>query len=215
MTSVVLLEQLKAFTEKIMADMILPVAMQQGDTEQAYRAPEVYLMRLPDSRAAKKKAPYIIHRVIPLETEQQPGSEERTVVSVRSIFCCYNPDEQEGDLALLNMMERFRVELLKVRKVGAVGADGKPRYQFTLDISPDHKLESIPYDEESKPYYTRTSTQSDSGLTFPVQSRRASSVPQASQMYTPLAWRLSAPWVSLSGILSPQRGHSGQPCCWS
>lgn len=81
MTSVVLLEQLKAFTEKIMADMILPVAMQQGDTEQAYRAPEVYLMRLPDSRSAKKKAPYIIHRVIPLATEQQPGSEERTVVS--------------------------------------------------------------------------------------------------------------------------------------
>ena len=30
MTSVVLLEQLKAFTEKIMADMILPVAMQQA-----------------------------------------------------------------------------------------------------------------------------------------------------------------------------------------
>ena len=90
MTSVVLLEQLKAFTEKIMADMILPVAMQQGDTEQAYRAPEVYLMRLPDSRAAKKKAPYIIHRVIPLETEQQPGSEDRTVVSVRSSLpgCC-------------------------------------------------------------------------------------------------------------------------------
>lgn len=69
-----------------MADIILPVAMQQGDTEQAYRAPEVYLMRLPDSRSAKKKAPYIIHRVIPLATEQQPGSEERTVVSVRSIF---------------------------------------------------------------------------------------------------------------------------------
>lgn len=153
MTSVVLLEQLKAFTEKIMADMILPVAMQQGDTEQAYRAPEVYLMRLPDSRSAKKKAPYIIHRVIPLETEQQPGSEERTVVSVRSIFCCYNQDEQEGDLALLNMMERFRVELLKVRKVGDTGTDGKPRYQFTLVLSPGHKLESVPYDEESKPYY--------------------------------------------------------------
>ena len=47
MTSVVLLEQLKAFTEKIMADMILPVAMQQGDPEQAYRAPEVYLMLFP------------------------------------------------------------------------------------------------------------------------------------------------------------------------
>lgn len=56
MTSVVLLEQLKAFTEKIMADMILPVAMQQGDTEQAYRAPEVYLMRLPDSRSAQEES---------------------------------------------------------------------------------------------------------------------------------------------------------------
>ena len=62
-------------------------------------------------------------------------------------------NEQEGDLALLNMMERFRVELLKVRKVGGTGTDGRHRYQFTLDISPDHKLESIPYDEESKPYY--------------------------------------------------------------
>ena len=27
------------------------------------------------------------------------------------------------------------------------------RYQFALDLSPDHKLESVPYDEESKPYY--------------------------------------------------------------
>ena len=31
-------------------------------------------------------------------------------------------------------------------------------------------------------------------------------------VYQNLAWRLNAPWVSLSGILSPQRGHSGQPC---
>ena len=99
MTSVVLLEQLKAFTEKIMADMILPVAMQQGDTEQAYRAPEVYLMRLPDSRAAKKKAPYIIHRVIPLETEQQPGSEERTVVS--GIKKWYAPEDLIGKTVVL------------------------------------------------------------------------------------------------------------------
>ena len=50
-------------------------------------------------------------------------------------------------------MERLRVELLKVRKVGGTGAYGKPRYQFALDLSPDHKLESVPYDEESKPYY--------------------------------------------------------------
>ena len=62
------------------------------------------------------------------------------------------------------------------------------------------------------PLYTRTRTQSDRGLTFPPQSRRASSVPQASQMYTPFAWRLNAPWGSLSGILSPQRGQRGQPC---
>ena len=92
MTSVVLLEQLKAFTEKIMADMILPVAMQQGDTEQAYRAPEVYLMRLPDSRAAKKKAPSSSTGSFRWKRNSSPAARERTVVSVRSIFCCYNPD---------------------------------------------------------------------------------------------------------------------------
>lgn len=153
MNCVVLLEQLKAFTEEVMKDMLLPVAMQKGDTEQEERAPAVYLMRLPDSKSAQKKAPYIIHRIIPLSTEQQPGSEERTVVSVRSIFCCYNPDEQEGELALLNMMERFRVELLKKRKIGGIGSDGKMRYQFALDLSPGHNLESLPYDEWSGQYY--------------------------------------------------------------
>lgn len=153
MNSVVLLEQLKTFTENTMKDMILPVSMQQGDTEPQYRAPEVYLMRLPDSRAAKKKAPYIIHRVIPFNTQQKQGELERTIVSVRSIFCTYSPDEQEGDLALLNMMERFRIALLKQRKIGGAGSDGRMKYQFVLDISPDNKMEGLPYDEDTAPYY--------------------------------------------------------------
>ena len=72
---------------------------------------------------------------------------------MRSIFCCYNPDEQEGELALLNMMERFRVELLKKRKIGGIGPDGEMRYQFALDLSPGHNLESLPYDEWSGQYY--------------------------------------------------------------
>lgn len=57
MTCVVLLEQLKAFTEDVMKDLLLPVAMQKGDTEQEGRPPAVYLMRLPDSKSAQKKAP--------------------------------------------------------------------------------------------------------------------------------------------------------------
>ena len=59
MTKVILLEQLKIFTEDATGDLLLPVARQKGDSgPPAPRAAEVYRARLPDSTAAKKKAPY-------------------------------------------------------------------------------------------------------------------------------------------------------------
>lgn len=52
MTNITLLEQLKLFTVDTIKDIILPVRLQKGDTEQKSRAADVYLMRLPDSTAA-------------------------------------------------------------------------------------------------------------------------------------------------------------------
>ena len=70
MDRVMLLEELKAVTEDAVKDLIMPVKPQNEHEEQQYRAAEVYLMRLPDSGAAKKKVPYIIHQAITSKDSQ-------------------------------------------------------------------------------------------------------------------------------------------------
>lgn len=136
MTAVILLEQLKAFTEEATKDLIMPTKMQKGDTEQTYRAAEVHKMRLPDSGSATKKAPYIIHQVI----TGKDTTESQTVI--RSIFCVYNDNEEEGGLMLLNLIERVRIALLKAGTVGN---------QFTLDINAG--VERLIYPDDTAPFY--------------------------------------------------------------
>lgn len=154
MTKVVLLEQLKLFTEEAVKDLLLPVSVQKGDAEPPkLRAAEVYQMRLPDSSAAKKKAPYIIHQVITGKDNYGPwpgatqvsGRYNRiplAVATIRSIFCIYNSDGQEGALSLLNLMERFRIAILKQGVIGE---------QFRLDLHTG--MESLVYPENDAPYY--------------------------------------------------------------
>ena len=136
MTAVTLLDKLKSFTEEATKDLIMPTKMQKGDTEQTYRAAEVHKMRLPDSGAAAKKAPYIIHQVI----TGKDTTESQTVI--RSIFCVYNDNEEEGGLMLLNLIERVRISLLKSGTVGE---------QFTLDINAG--LERLIYPDDTAPFY--------------------------------------------------------------
>lgn len=64
MTRTILLKRLRAFTEEVTADLIMPTRLQKGDTEQIFRPAKVYLMRLPDGTSATKKAPYVLHQVI-------------------------------------------------------------------------------------------------------------------------------------------------------
>lgn len=136
MTAVILLEKLKAFTEEATKDLIMPTKTQNDDNEPIFRSAEVHKMRLPDSRSAKKKAPYIIHQVI-------TGKDTTTSsVVVRSIFCVYNEREDEGGLMLLNLMERLRISLLKAGTVGE---------QFTLDINAG--MERMIYPDDTAPFY--------------------------------------------------------------
>lgn len=139
---VVLLKELKAFTERSVQDLILPVRLQEGDQEQTFRAAEVYQMRLPNSHSAKKKAPYILHQLTLGTDEQLPGERDESVVRVRTIFCVYNEDEQEGALMLLNLMERLRISLLRQVVIG---------HQFTL--KKNEKIERQIYYEDTAPYY--------------------------------------------------------------
>ena len=109
MTKVELLEQLKLFTMEATNDLILPVSYQKSDKEPPPpHAADIYLTRLPDSKSAMKKAPYILHQIINGVDMQIPGKLDMASATVRSIFCVYHSDEQEGGLALLGLMERLR-----------------------------------------------------------------------------------------------------------
>lgn len=142
MNRIMLLEELKAVTETAVKDLIMPVKIQSADEQQQYRAAEVYLMRLPDGSAAKKKAPYIIHQAITSKDIQLPGKREYGVAVVRSIFAVYSDDEQEGGLMLLNLMERLRISLLRQVVIGN-------RYQLDLSAG----LETVIYPDDTAPYY--------------------------------------------------------------
>lgn len=143
MTNIILLEQLKEFMEDSVHDLILPVAMQKEDKEPPEpRAAEVYSMRLPDGKSYKKKAPYIINQVITNRNGISPDGRPCTVTEVRSVFCVYNGDEQAGGLALLELMDRIRIALLKQVVIGK---------QFRLDTedSPEYLI----YTDDTAPYY--------------------------------------------------------------
>ena len=102
------LERLKEVTQEAVKDLILPTRIQKADEEQSYRAADVYLMRLPDSKSAFKKCPYILHQLITGKDIQEEGQNVASTVQVRTIFCVYNDDEQEGGLMLLGLAERLR-----------------------------------------------------------------------------------------------------------
>lgn len=142
MNRITLLEQLRDITKTATGDIILPVKEQKGDAEKITRAADIHLMRLPDSRAAQKKAPYIIHQLITGKDIQPQGENETASAVVRSIFCVYNDDEEEGSLMLVNLMERLRIHLLKQVVIGD---------QFQLDL--EAGLESMVYPEDTAPYY--------------------------------------------------------------
>ncbi len=142
MTRIILLERLKDAVETAARDLILPVRVQKDGQKPAPRAAHVYLMRLPDMKAATQKCPYIILQLVWGNDRQEPGQPRTSAAMVRLVFSVYHPDEQEGALALLDLMERVRIALLKEPVVGG---------QFALDEA--EGLETgINYDLEP-PYY--------------------------------------------------------------
>jgi len=137
-----LLERLKEVTQDAIKDLILPVRIQREGEDQSYRSADVYLMRLPDSKSATKKAPYIIHQLITGRDMQEEGQRVTSTAQVRSIFCVYSDDEQEGGLMLLGLMERLRIKLLKQVVIGE-------RYQLDLTQA----AEALIYPDDTAPYF--------------------------------------------------------------
>ena len=147
MTRLNLLDALTSFTNEVMREILLPVRRQKGDEEEpAERPPLVYRQRLPDVKSATAKAPYILHQIVTGEDEQKPGEPTDSSVEVRSLFCVYGEDDQEGALRLLTTVEHFRQELLM---------HGVIAKQFALDLS--QKLSTLYYtDNRAQPGVTYT-----------------------------------------------------------
>ena len=145
MTSNDLLYAFKAFTEEAVKDLLLPVRLQKGDGEQPKdRAPAVYLMRLPDTKSAAKKAPYILHQKVTGTDEQTPGQRTRATVTIRSVFCVYDADEQAGGLSLNECMERVRIGILRERKLAN---------RYALCMQAGESPQTMVYPDDTAPYY--------------------------------------------------------------
>ncbi len=141
---VALLEELRDFTRASTSQMIMPVRCQKGDAEQPEpRAAEVHLMRLPDSKIATKKAPYILHQLVNSKDRQPNGNHPDSSAIIRSIFVVYNENEEEGALMMLNLVERLRIDLMKKVVIGK---------RFKLDL--ETGLEFFAYPEDTAPYYS-------------------------------------------------------------
>ncbi len=133
---------LRVFTQKAIQDLILPTRVQKGDEDAVCRPADVFLMRLPDATSATKKAPYIVHQIITGKDVQASGQQPKSIAVMRSIFCVYSDDEQEGGLMLLNLMERLRIALLRTTIIDK-------RYQLDMEAG----AEIIIYPDDTAPYY--------------------------------------------------------------
>lgn len=144
MDRVALLEALKLETETAVANLLLPVEMQENENDKPRDRPaKVFCMRVPNSRAANRNAPYVLHQFITGADEQKEGEMDTSTAVVRSIFVVYNEkNEEAGGLALLGLMERLRIHLLR-----KVIIDGK----FELDKKA--KVECMAYPDDTTPYY--------------------------------------------------------------
>ena len=138
-----LLEAFKERTIETTSEMLLPTQLQKGDIEAKEQPASVYIGRIPNMKQNMKKAPYILHQMVNSASKQIPGEQLQSKAIVRSIFCVYCEDEQEGTLMLINLMERLRISLLKNPLIGDNA--------FECDL--EEGLEDLVYQDDAYPYY--------------------------------------------------------------
>ena len=136
-----------SFLKKATKDMLMPVALQKedvkaGKTVEDMTAANIYPQRLPNNYDLTKITPYILARVIHVEDVQSEGEDPKSIAVIRLTFTVYNQDEPEGELMLLNLIERVRQALEKTVVIGNL---------YTLDLS--SKLTFDVYDGIKYPYY--------------------------------------------------------------
>lgn len=173
MTKVQLLLDLKDFTKEVLKHETLPVREQKDDNGIAPkdRAPEVHLMRMPDVKSYEKRAPYVLHQVVTghdgIETTGEGAAKHNQMAAgavVRSVFCVHDMDMERGTMALLQLMETFRVALLECPVVGG---------QFYLDLDEGISTMIYPFNKNDRPDPYYMGEMVTSWLLPPVENLRA------------------------------------------
>lgn len=137
-----LLEALKKYTEGRIAGLEFPTAVQKNDTELRTKVPDVFKMRLPDSKAEDKIVPYIIIQFITGKDAQLHTKQPDSTALIRFIFTVYHKNEEAGAIALMNLIDTVRIGLLEDVVIGKC---------FELDT--DAGLETLIYTDDTAPYY--------------------------------------------------------------
>ena len=141
MDAVQFLDAIKADTENAYEDLVMPYKPEKGEAE-GNRTPTVVRMRLGKVSSSQKLAPYTIHTVITMDAKQEPGQTDENSLCLRSVFCAYNEDPEEGSLGLLTMIERLKTHWLKNRVV-----DGR----FEIDMK--QGIQVLVYPDDTKDFY--------------------------------------------------------------
>lgn len=115
MTITGLLKEIKGTVERCIAEMRLPVNPTENEFLREDRAPDVYVMNLPEREDLFSRIPYILIQPLDGDDSQKEGEQPYSQVKVRLLIALYNKDAQEGGLQALEIIERLRVWMQKGR----------------------------------------------------------------------------------------------------
>lgn len=115
MTAPELLDSLKEFCEDTLKELVLPV--HSPPNAPVTRVPKVYKMRLPSQSMSTKAVPYVLLQAITGADTQAEGESPESECRVRIVTCCYDEDDSEGAMQVLNVLTRLRTAFLRQRVI--------------------------------------------------------------------------------------------------
>lgn len=143
MNRVMLLEALKVRQTEDLKDLLMPTVPKK-DKPSELRTVEIFKGKLPDRKSETEKAPYIVNAILNSNFFRNPGEEPTSLVTVRSTLCVYNPNNEEGVLMILNLLERLRISYTE---------DPILDNTFQMLFDEEHPIQDLVYPDETMPFF--------------------------------------------------------------
>ena len=143
MNRIMLLEALKVRQQEDLKDLLMPTVPKK-DKPSELRPVEIFKGKLPDRKSETEKAPYIVNAVLNSNFYRNPGEEPTGLCTIRSTVCIYNPNNEEGVLMVLNVLERLRISYTRNPIVDGV---------FECLFDEGHAIQDLVYPDETMPFF--------------------------------------------------------------